>query len=191
MIAECQRYFDRTILISLDHDLNPQPGATEDPGTGLDVTNHLVNFPPICPVVIHSSNVERVWSMHNEFRFAGWEIDRIGPFDKDWIQTSWRRLVEPLIARRAKCFLTELRRLGTRSSTTSCLQVHGMNHWRSERLYCFTCNSVVAWATSTAFGSGRSAAWLARLLRVQEVVSSSLTVPTIPLRVGCNPKTHF
>lgn len=54
------------------------PAIREDLGTGLDVTNHLVKFPPICPVVIHSSNVERVWSMHNEFRFAGWEIDRIG-----------------------------------------------------------------------------------------------------------------
>ena len=30
-----------------------------------------------------------------------------------------------------------------------------------------------------AFGSGRSVAWLARLFRVQEVVSSNLTAPTI------------
>jgi hypothetical protein len=29
------------------------------------------------------------------------------------------------------------------------------------------------------FGSGRSVAWLARLFRVQEVVSSNLTAPTI------------
>ena len=33
-----------------------------------------------------------------------------------------------------------------------------------------------------AFGSGRSVAWLARLVRVQEVVSSNLTAPTILLR---------
>ena len=32
-----------------------------------------------------------------------------------------------------------------------------------------------------AFGSGRSVAWLARLVRVQEVVSSNLTAPTILL----------
>ena len=32
------------------------------------------------------------------------------------------------------------------------------------------------------FGSGRSVAWLARLFRVQEVVSSNLTAPTI-----CSP----
>lgn len=100
MLAECEGFFDRVVLFSLDHDLNPQPDATEDPGTGLDVANFLVRFPPICPVVIHSTNVDRVWSMHNEFRFAGWTIDRIGPFDGDWIQKSWRKLVEPLLARR-------------------------------------------------------------------------------------------
>jgi hypothetical protein len=32
-----------------------------------------------------------------------------------------------------------------------------------------------------ALGSGRSVAWLARLFRVQEVVSSNLTAPTILL----------
>jgi hypothetical protein len=34
------------------------------------------------------------------------------------------------------------------------------------------------------FGSGRSVAWLARLFRVQEVVSSNLTAPTICLPKG-------
>jgi hypothetical protein len=32
---------------------------------------------------------------------------------------------------------------------------------------------------AAAIGSGRSVAWLARLFRVQEVVSSNLTAPTI------------
>ena len=37
--------------------------------------------------------------------------------------------------------------------------------------------------TFSRHGSGRSVAWLARLFRVQEVVSSNLTAPTIlPLR---------
>ena len=35
MLAECEKFFDSVHLISLDHDLNPQPGATHDPGTGL------------------------------------------------------------------------------------------------------------------------------------------------------------
>src|SRR5262245_51279584 len=33
MLAECEESFDNTHLVSLDHDLNPQPGATRDPGT--------------------------------------------------------------------------------------------------------------------------------------------------------------
>jgi len=31
MMAECERFFPTTVLISLDHDLNPMPGATVDP----------------------------------------------------------------------------------------------------------------------------------------------------------------
>ncbi|MES1181120.1 MAG: hypothetical protein ABUL66_04590 [Verrucomicrobiota bacterium] len=37
MLAECEDYFADTHLVSLDHDLNPQPDATRDPGTGLEV----------------------------------------------------------------------------------------------------------------------------------------------------------
>ncbi|MGC3961054.1 MAG: hypothetical protein QM813_24915 [Verrucomicrobiota bacterium] len=41
MIAECEPFFPTTVLISLDHDLNPMPGATVDPGTGVDVAQFL------------------------------------------------------------------------------------------------------------------------------------------------------
>jgi hypothetical protein len=41
MHTECEEYFDDVHLISLDHDLNPQPGATCDPGTGLEVAKLL------------------------------------------------------------------------------------------------------------------------------------------------------
>jgi hypothetical protein len=37
---------------------------------------------PACPVVIHSSNTDRAWSMHNELRFAGWHVERVGPMGK-------------------------------------------------------------------------------------------------------------
>jgi hypothetical protein len=46
MIAECESYFPTAALISLDHDLNPAPGATADPGTGLDVARFLGDFQP-------------------------------------------------------------------------------------------------------------------------------------------------
>jgi ADP-ribosylglycohydrolase len=100
MIAECELFFPTAALISLDHDLNPMPGTTGDPGTGIDVANFLGDFLPVCPVLIHSSNVDRVWSMHNELRFAGWTVDRVGPLGTDWIETAWLRQVRELLAKR-------------------------------------------------------------------------------------------
>ena len=97
MIAECEAFFPATVLISLDHDLNPAPGATADPGTGVDVARFLGDFMPVCPVLIHSTNTDRVYSMHNELRFAGWTVDRVGPLGTDWIQTSWLRNVKRLL----------------------------------------------------------------------------------------------
>lgn len=98
MIAECESFFPTTALISLDHDLNPMPGAMVDPGTGVDVARFLGDFMPVCPVLIHSSNTDRVYSMHNELRFAGWMVDRVGPLGTDWIETSWLRSARRLLA---------------------------------------------------------------------------------------------
>jgi len=98
MIAECEEFFPSAALICLDHDLNPQPGVTTDPGTGLDVTKFLCDFLPVCPALIHSSNIDRVYSMHNELRFTGWMVDRVGPLGTDWIETTWLRRVRELIA---------------------------------------------------------------------------------------------
>jgi ADP-ribosylglycohydrolase len=97
MIAECAAFFPTAALILLDHDLNPQPGVTTDPGTGLDVAKFLGDFLPVCPVLIHSSNTDRAYSMHNELRFAGWMVDRVGPLGTDWIETTWLRRVRELI----------------------------------------------------------------------------------------------
>lgn len=89
MIAECEQHFPSTALISLDHDLNPQPSATTDPGTGLDVAQFLAQCRPVCPVIIHTTNVDRAYSMHNELRFANWISDRVGPIGADWIEKYW------------------------------------------------------------------------------------------------------
>jgi ADP-ribosylglycohydrolase len=98
MIAECEEFFPNTVLISLDHDLNPSPGVTSDPGTGLDVARLLGDFLPVCPVLIHSSNTDRVYSMYNELRFSGWVVDRVGPLGSDWVQTSWLRSTRKLLS---------------------------------------------------------------------------------------------
>jgi ADP-ribosylglycohydrolase len=108
MIAECAEFFASTALICLDHDLNPQPGATTDPGTGLDVTRFLGDFPPVCPVLIHSSNTDRVYSMHNELWFAGWMVDRVGPLGTDWIGATWLRRVRELIAEHGNTWTANL-----------------------------------------------------------------------------------
>jgi ADP-ribosylglycohydrolase len=98
MMAECEQFFPSAALISLDHDLNPMPEATSDPGTGVDAARFLGDFLPVCPVLIHSSNIDRVWSMHNELRFAGWTVDRVGPLGTNWIETSWLKHARELLA---------------------------------------------------------------------------------------------
>jgi hypothetical protein len=82
MISELPVFVGEARLFSLDHDLNPMPGTSIDPGTGLDVVTFLCKIQPVCPVILHSSNYERVWSMHNELRFSGWDIERVGGLEK-------------------------------------------------------------------------------------------------------------
>src|SRR5258708_3185790 len=108
MCSECEEFFSNAVLIPLDHDLNPQPRATRDPGTGLDAAQFLGDFLPVCPILIHSSNTDRVWSMHNELRFAGWIVDRIGPLGDDWIETSWLRRIHELLAEHPNTWAADL-----------------------------------------------------------------------------------
>jgi ADP-ribosylglycohydrolase len=99
MCAECETFFPTAALICLDHDLNPMPSTTADPGTGLDVARFLGDFLPVCPVLLHSSNTDRVYSMHNELRFAGWTIDHVGPLGARWIESSWLPRVREVLAK--------------------------------------------------------------------------------------------
>src|SRR5687767_4871495 len=69
MLSACEQHFAQVRLISLDHDLNPQPGSILDPGTGRDIARLLASHLPICPVIIHSTNADAAWSMHNDLRF--------------------------------------------------------------------------------------------------------------------------
>ena len=98
MLAECEEFFGSTDLFSLDHDMNPQPGAIRDPGTGLDVTKLLASHFAFCPVIIHSTNADRAWSMHNELRSAGWTVDRVGPIGDDWVRKLWLPKAREMVA---------------------------------------------------------------------------------------------
>lgn len=97
MIAACEQHLDEANLISLDHDLNPQPGATTDPGTGRDIALLLTGHLPLCPVIIHSTNADAAWSMHNDLRFAGWHAERVGPLGEDWVRELWLPKTRELI----------------------------------------------------------------------------------------------
>jgi ADP-ribosylglycohydrolase len=98
MRAECEAFFPNAALISLDHDLNPVPGVTQDPGTGLEVATFLAECRPVCPVIIHSTNADRSWSMHNELRFADWIVEKVGPIGVDWIEKLWLPKARELLA---------------------------------------------------------------------------------------------
>lgn len=97
MITECHNFLADTCLISLDHDLVPLSDESPDPGTGLEVAEFLSQSQPVCPVILHTSNHERRWSMHNEFRFARWNVEIVPPIGDDWIENSWLPKAKALI----------------------------------------------------------------------------------------------
>jgi hypothetical protein len=100
MIREVGPFLPAARLISLDHDLDPEEGTTEDPGTGWDVTKFLAALPPACPVIIHTSNGDRATWMMGEFELGGWDYHRLPPLGDDWIERDWRRLVRRLLRSR-------------------------------------------------------------------------------------------
>jgi hypothetical protein len=97
MQAECEKYFDDAALISLEHDLDAQPGSNSDPGTGLDVARFLAEREPVCPVIVHTANTDRSFSIYNELRFANWLVDRVAPISDSWINKHWARKARELL----------------------------------------------------------------------------------------------
>jgi hypothetical protein len=96
MIREAGAYLASAKLISLDHDLEEEPGAP-DPGDGLMVAKWLVTQPLVRPVIIHSSNSERSRWMEGEFELAGWRQWRAVPFGDDWIEYHWSQVVREVL----------------------------------------------------------------------------------------------
>ncbi len=85
-------------LISLDHDLEPEPKESADPGDGMVVVKALVEHRQTCPVIIHSSNGTRSDWMAGEFELAGWSYRRVAPIGERWIEEYWRSVVRELLA---------------------------------------------------------------------------------------------
>jgi hypothetical protein len=99
MLSGCEQHFEDVALVSLDHDLNPLPGVAGDPGTGKEIAQFFAGHLPFCPVIIHSSNADAAWSMHNDLRFAGWRVERVGPIGENWIQKLWLPKARELVSK--------------------------------------------------------------------------------------------
>ena len=86
-------------LISLDHDLVQDEGEP-DPGDGLEVAEFLGKQSPVCPVIMHTTNINRVYSMIRELEDGGWETLRVAPsgMGEDWIQSIWLPKVKELLS---------------------------------------------------------------------------------------------
>ena len=104
MIEEVDRYLPIARLISLDHDLRPAAGETEDPGDGLDVARHLALRTPKCPIIIHSSNGERARRMQGEFELARCRAKVVAPLGADWIEADWAQVARSLLVVRGSTF---------------------------------------------------------------------------------------
>jgi hypothetical protein len=100
MIADLADGLEHATIISLDHDLNPAPDDSEDPGTGYDVAQLLEQLIPCCPVIIHTSNGERGTWMESALSRAGWTYERVYPYGDHWIATAWAAAVRRQLARR-------------------------------------------------------------------------------------------
>ncbi len=97
MIQELPGLLAGAPLLSLDHDFYKQQEGDPDPGCGRDVANYLARRKPLCPVIIHSTNTDAAWGMHNELVAAGWQVESVHHLDEaDWIETRWLALAQKL-----------------------------------------------------------------------------------------------
>jgi len=71
-----------------------------DPGTGLDVADFLSLHPPLCPVILHTSNSDGRLAMQNRLRAGGWTVATVLPREAAWIQASWLPVARKLIGPR-------------------------------------------------------------------------------------------
>jgi hypothetical protein len=101
MLDWLRDYVDCAMLIALDHDLGPsraREGERFEPGVGRDVVDYLADCPPVCPVVIHSSNSPAALGMQFCLEAAGWTVARVFPYDDlAWIERDWLPQVQRLL----------------------------------------------------------------------------------------------
>jgi hypothetical protein len=106
MIGYLREHRDEALCIALDHDLEPEShgaGVVVDPGTGRDVADFLAHHAPVCPIVIHTTNVPAAVGMEMVLQESNWTTYRVLPHDDlEWIATDWFRTMRQAIVRSAK-----------------------------------------------------------------------------------------
>src|SRR5688572_13139436 len=100
-IAWLRSHLRETVFIALDHDLELVEGTDQqflDSGTGRDVADYLATLTPVCPILIHTTNVFAGIGMETVLKEAGWRTKRIVPYgDMDWVRESWFPLASKLL----------------------------------------------------------------------------------------------
>ena len=94
-IAGFQAAARKPALICLDHDLFTDHPDDPDPGDGRDVAEFLATQSPCCHVIIHSSNAPAADSMLFTLEDHGWDVEKIAPLGKDWIESYWWVTAKP------------------------------------------------------------------------------------------------
>lgn len=76
-------HLSKTVFIALDHDLELIEGPDQqfiDSGTGREVAEYLATLTPVCPILIHTTNVFAGIGMEMVLKGAGWKAKRIVPY---------------------------------------------------------------------------------------------------------------
>jgi hypothetical protein len=97
MIAWLHDHLLDVSFLSLDHDLPLE--RDRDCGTGRHVADLLATLDPICPVIIHSSNIDCAAGMVMTLEQASWPVVRVHPWGgEEWIDKAWKAEVRKLVA---------------------------------------------------------------------------------------------
>lgn len=100
MIDWLTQNLEQTLVVSLDHDLEPE--RDENPGTGRIVADYLAMKTPRFPIVLHSTNRNAVQGMKQILEDAGWSVDTVSPYgDLDWVDEVWWPLLRGKIVDQA------------------------------------------------------------------------------------------
>ena len=99
MLAELDGHLQHAQLISLDHDLYRDSPADPDPGSGRSIADYLAKCKPRCPVIVHSTNTDAAWGMHNVLRSRGWTVELVHHLSQPkWIEELWLPIAARVVA---------------------------------------------------------------------------------------------